>query len=397
MNKNIKLLSTIVISAFFMLSILPSIAEETPVTECASTISENASENIIDAGTRSESTGESTVKESTTECALEYNTDLLDVVLPISVTIRIDPYELNGRGQIFSDKYKIQNMGSTDVLLTFTDMKVTFANNQDFEALAQPVDKEGKSDLKAIYLVMDFDRDDIPPVVLTDEKLEGHVSIPMPAAKKGTADTSSFSISFSGNVNESPAKSWCNGDISITLHYILEVLPAPQTTPAGAEFELEEPVLETTPVGAAFEPDDPALETTPVGAEFELDGPTSETTPAGASFELGQTKSVSQVRRCTSDEAASGILTMPELTPTGILFDVDQSELFQTGSDLSEAISGNGVAIELTPPGRVTSQIDQTSAATLISDLFDRVPENTNNLKHALKPSSKCLWTQYCC
>ncbi len=322
MKKSLKVLSIAMISIFFLFSALPTLAEETYVAESAGSIDKNTSESAISEGTSesaisgstsesaiSEGTSESAISGSTSESAIEYDSDLLDVVLPLTVSITIDPYELNGKGQIYSDIYKIENLGSTDVQFTFTDMKVIFANKKDFKALTRPFDMESKSDLKAIYLVINFGRDDIPPVVLTDEERDSQVSIPIASLKTGTEDNS-FSISFSGNLNENPAMGWRNGDVTIKIQYSVETIPTKKTHGlTGAALELDQTEAETTSTGAALELDQTETETTSTGAALELDqtefalqGTNSSdevlrkvtelvTTPKETSFKLNQAES----------------------------------------------------------------------------------------------------------
>jgi hypothetical protein len=442
MKKSIKLLSIIMISIFFLFSVLPIFAEETFVSESAragserngdiltdsknminmanasestsalsesSTVNENTSGSAVDINALTEgknenifadsedTTSDSDIRESTTESALEYDTGLLDVVLPVTVSMTIDPYEINGRGQIFSDTYKFENLGNTDVKLTFTDMKVTFPNEKDFEALAQPFDIESKSDLKAIYMVMNFGRDDIPPVVLTDEEREGQISIPMPSSKTDTDDNSFFSISFSGNLNENPALCWRNGDVKINIQYNIETIPtdkasgdvlASETTPAGAVFELDQseytsqgtdstdeafggiPASETTPAGAVFELDRTESSSREVGSTDESSGDITllESSPVGSTLELDQSEYTSQGTG-TSDEAF-GDVPESETTPVGAAFELDQAEFSQQGTGLSDEMSGD-VPASNTTSARTVFELDQVESASQGMDSSD--------------------------
>jgi hypothetical protein len=173
-------------------------------------------------------------------------TDVLNVVVPTTVSMTLDPLELSGRGQIYSDIYDIINLGDTDVVLTLTDIQVIFANDSDFEALAQPYDQASQSSLKAVFLVMDFGRAEVPPVVLTDTDREGPVSILLNSAQGGTEGISHLYLSFTGNLNENPAVPWVDGDIKIVITYSMENVSSSEedneeseTTDAEAEAEAE--------------------------------------------------------------------------------------------------------------------------------------------------------------
>jgi hypothetical protein len=150
------------------------------------------------------------------------DSDVVNLIIPATVSIIIDPFEINGRGQVFSDTYKIQNLGHTDVVMTFTDMRCTFANEADFEPMARPFEEYGGSSRKSMYLLLDFGREDISPVVLTDSNHISEVSIPLSGANADTA--SSISLSFSGYVGQNLNTHWHDGDVKISLGYRIEIL-----------------------------------------------------------------------------------------------------------------------------------------------------------------------------
>jgi hypothetical protein len=151
---------------------------------------------------------------------------VLNVIVPATVSISIDPLEINRRGQVYSDEYTIQNFTDADVILTFTDMRVIFANDADFEALAAPFDENTVSDRKAIQLVLNFGRNDIAPVVLTDANRTNETSVRLRAfGYDAGGAASSLSLSFAGSVNHAPAAEWLDGDVKLLLEYRLDAVP----------------------------------------------------------------------------------------------------------------------------------------------------------------------------
>jgi hypothetical protein len=167
---------------------------------------------------------------------------VLKVVIPATVTIVIDPFEIDGRGQVFSEDYAIRNDGESDVLLTFTDMRCVFANDEDFEALARPFNEAGASDRKSIHLMLNLGREDLPPVVLTDPGRETgtEISAPLRAARnEADGAASSLTLSFSGSVNHNPAKAWRDGDIKVYLSYRLDpvLLESGEESPEAPDSE----------------------------------------------------------------------------------------------------------------------------------------------------------------
>jgi hypothetical protein len=150
---------------------------------------------------------------------------VLNVAIPVTVNITIDPFEIDGRGQVYSEAYEIRNHGDTDVILTLSDFEVIFANNTDFEALTASFDETSGSDLKAIYMLLHLGRADIPPIVMTDANA-GPISVPLAAAGEGVLDEGiALSLYFSGGVNHEPRVKWQSGDVKIRLTYRLEAVP----------------------------------------------------------------------------------------------------------------------------------------------------------------------------
>ena len=179
--------------------------------------------------------------ETVTDSAEYLGSDILNVIVPISVSITIDPLELAGKGQVYSNTYNIKNYGDTDVILTFTDIKVTFAEGSLIEPLAQPIDEGLGSELKSIFMKLDFGRSDVPPAVITDQTTKEAISIPLSATQGDTAGDSLVAFNFSGNVNEASALYWHNDDVKISMNYTLVAVPPPVE-------EITPPAIEVTPL-----------------------------------------------------------------------------------------------------------------------------------------------------
>jgi hypothetical protein len=193
--------------------------------------------------------------------ATEY---IVNVAVPSSLDFTIDPFELADRGQVYSGVYSVRNRGDTDVLLTFTETAVIFVSDTDFEALPEPFDENNASERKAIYLLLDFGRKDVAPVVLTDAEAEP-AQILLTAAGDGE---SGCMLSLSGSVNPYPAADWRDGDVRIRLNYRLEALPPEQ------EMEIAEITYETT----GERPNEDAI---PDDIEADVETPSADMTQTG--------------------------------------------------------------------------------------------------------------------
>jgi len=231
-NKARNVLSAILALTFVIIfSSLPALAEETTVTDNVSAaVADNKSAAVTD-----------------NESVESDNDYVLSVVVPTTVNISLDPLELNGEGPIYSDLYTIKNCGDTDVLLTFNSIQVIFSNGSDLEALAQPFDEYSKSDMRAIYLVMNFGTSGVSPIVLTDTERSAHVPIRLGSPQSDSEYDSQLSINFSGNLNPYPAVAWGDGDVKILLTYTLKIIPPPkvEVSPSPSSSPETSPAIDT--------------------------------------------------------------------------------------------------------------------------------------------------------
>ena len=147
-------------------------------------------------------------------------TDVINVVVPLSLDFVIDPIELAGRGSVYSETYMIENLGDADVVITFTNIAVTFANGTDFAPLPQPFGDRTGEPLKAIYMLLDFGRPDVYPVVATAQD-GAETSILLSARGNGMSYSA---LSISGDVNPDPETDWLPGDVKINVTYQIDVV-----------------------------------------------------------------------------------------------------------------------------------------------------------------------------
>jgi len=138
---------------------------------------------------------------------------IINVSVPTNLDFKIDPFEIAGRGQIYSDDYIIQNVGATDVLMTISQVQVIFANEYDFQAVAHEIDYDYQSPVKTVYMVLNINSS---PLIITDSAIGEYETILL--------DGDKLKLSVSGNLNMFPAERWRDGDIKILLSYSLELI-----------------------------------------------------------------------------------------------------------------------------------------------------------------------------
>jgi hypothetical protein len=152
--------------------------------------------------------------------SMQNNEEVLNVIIPISVKFTIDPFEVNGKGQVYSEVYWIENQNDVSVSMTFNGVGLTFANDTDFEAVAVPF-SDSDSGLKSIYLEMEFGWNSTPPIIFTDAGNFNEITVEL-----GPYLDSSYLLPFwfAGTINPNPAVKWESGDVKILLTYTLAYL-----------------------------------------------------------------------------------------------------------------------------------------------------------------------------
>ncbi|MDR1560414.1 MAG: hypothetical protein LBS84_12115 [Clostridiales bacterium] len=161
--------------------------------------------------------------------AKEINTNL-NVVTPTLVTMNIDPFNMRDKGQIYSERYVFENRGENDVALTFTPSEIEFADDAGVYPLSIPFTDSGElkdSELKAVYITLNFDREDCEPILLTDNIMDEQTII-LKASRFNEngnfmelSEDSQLTIWFSGDMNEMTLTEWDSDDIKLQIYYNL--------------------------------------------------------------------------------------------------------------------------------------------------------------------------------
>lgn len=130
--------------------------------------------------------------------------------IPHSWVIVIDPFEIDGKGQIYSGKYTIENAGEEKGTLILHSLACT---PEKGSGVVVKQSKQGihEGEKKKLYLEMVFDNGD--RVVFSPEGMEYR-------AELEPGETLSFS--FSGELNENAVGSWKDGDVGVSAEYSWE-------------------------------------------------------------------------------------------------------------------------------------------------------------------------------
>lgn len=127
--------------------------------------------------------------------------------VPQRLEVVIDPWEMDGKSQIYSDQYAIRNIGETAGVLTL--LRLTCKSQEKSSAIVR-TDKNGLHDNeeKAVYMEMIFGNGD--SVVLSEKESEYRAEL-----KPGEE----LVLWFTGEVNEYADTGWEDGDITVGVVY----------------------------------------------------------------------------------------------------------------------------------------------------------------------------------
>lgn len=136
---------------------------------------------------------------------------LKNLHIPQKFEVVIDPWEMDGRGQIYSEQYLISNIGDTPGILTLSNL---VCRPREQSGVVVRTDKEGLHDSgdKSIYMEMVFRNEE--RIVFSKESCQYQTEL-----KPGEE----LSVCFVGEVNENAFGKWQNDDIAVSLVYSWEM------------------------------------------------------------------------------------------------------------------------------------------------------------------------------
>lgn len=127
--------------------------------------------------------------------------------IPQKVTIIINPWEIGGKGQVYSEKYVMCNLGETTGILTLTNYVEASAEQNE---IIVRTDRNGlhQGQGKMIYLEMVLGNGE--RVTFTEEGSAYEISL---------EPGEELAFWFDGGVNENASCLWRSGDVSLRMEY----------------------------------------------------------------------------------------------------------------------------------------------------------------------------------
>ena len=146
---------------------------------------------------------------------------VISVIFPTVLDFTIDPFDILGQGQIFSDSFLFENNSNVDVSIVLTDLVCRFADDEGFNPLAEPYSEEISTGSKDIYLYLQnisgwSEEMDIPDEwVITDPRMPKEVSFVLSCDKSAVNNKALFRLG--GSVAQFPDKIWEDNDVKIEM------------------------------------------------------------------------------------------------------------------------------------------------------------------------------------
>lgn len=186
-------------------------------------------------GEESVATGESsdkTQKGTDEKSAPQETSALKNLQIPQKLDVVIDPWEIDKKGQVYSEQYTISNTGDTPGILTLSNLA---CRPRDKSGVIVRTDKEGLHDSgdKAIYMEMLFGNGE--QIIFSQESSQ---------YQKELKPGEELSIRFAGEVNENAFGKWESNDIAVSVVYSWEMEEAADTVAENQEDKILDDVEE---------------------------------------------------------------------------------------------------------------------------------------------------------
>lgn len=130
--------------------------------------------------------------------------------IPQKLAVVIDPWEMDRKGQVYSEPYIIRNTGDTSGILTLSNLA---CKPREESGVIVKTDKEGLHDSGDKYIYMEMLLGNEDRIIFSTKKSQYQTEL-----KPGEE----LSISLEGEVNENAFGEWTNQDVAISLVYSWE-------------------------------------------------------------------------------------------------------------------------------------------------------------------------------
>lgn len=159
--------------------------------------------------------------------AQEQTEILYNVAFPTSTKAYLDPGNVSGEGQIFSEHYEIENYGNTDVSVKIKDISIQCLSEEDVYVFTEEEMIDPRSIIKKMHINMVWENENGQEKILhISEGVRDEKVLSLKAASYddegkfvSLMDGGTGSFYFTGTMNGNPGLQWENGEIVIRFHY----------------------------------------------------------------------------------------------------------------------------------------------------------------------------------
>jgi hypothetical protein len=154
--------------------------------------------------------GEGTAVDADDETRREF--DVIAMQIPKNIDFVMDPYNLCGKGLIWSDTYTFRNSGATTVSLKLSDIKCNAKDGIRVAGIDEATEDILNATDKVIRMQLRVDNGETVDITADGSEFE----IVM-------APGSTFSFNVGGELSRMPETSWMSGDVTISLVYDVQI------------------------------------------------------------------------------------------------------------------------------------------------------------------------------
>lgn len=153
---------------------------------------------------------------------------IYNVAFPTNSKAYLDPENLSGRGQIFSDDFKVENYGNTDIAIKIKNIDVFYRTTEEVYELTETKVSDMTSDVKKINVdvVWKNEIENTERVLNVIEGIHDEYVLVLKASSYdannnfiGLNEGSIGSFYFTGTVNSNPELSWEDSEVIVSFEY----------------------------------------------------------------------------------------------------------------------------------------------------------------------------------
>lgn len=155
---------------------------------------------------------------------------IYNVSFPVTSKVYLDPGNLSGKGQIFSEEYKVENYGNTDIAIKIKNINVFYYSTQEVYELSEQI-KDADPYVKKVNvdIVWRNEKENTETVLDVVEGAPDEYVLALEASEYDENEQfirlnegSTGLFYFTGSVNPDPELVWEDSEVTISFDYEVE-------------------------------------------------------------------------------------------------------------------------------------------------------------------------------